>query len=66
MRNILTITQEYDGDLNFAMDAWTSPNHQVFVAVTVHLEKDGVPLCLVLDVIEVAKVCRSCSANISS
>jgi hypothetical protein len=48
--------KEYEGDLNFATDAWTSPNHRAFVAVTVHLERKGVPLCLVLDVIEVSKV----------
>jgi hypothetical protein len=52
----LTKSKEYDGDLNFATDAWTSPNHQAFVAVTVHLEQNGVPLCLILDVIEVAQV----------
>jgi hypothetical protein len=48
--------QEYDGKLNFGTDAWTSPNHRAFVAITVHLEKDGVPLSFVLDVVEVAKV----------
>ena len=35
--NLLTsFIQEYDGKLNFATDAWTSPNHRAFVAVTVH------------------------------
>jgi hypothetical protein len=53
---ILTEKKEYDGALNFATDAWTSPNHRAFVAVTVHLEQEGVPLCLVLDVVEVAEV----------
>ncbi len=38
------------------MDAWTSPNHKAFVALTVHLEKNGELLCMVLDVVEVAKV----------
>jgi hypothetical protein len=42
--------------LNFATDAWTSPNHKAFVAVSVHFEKDGKPICLILDVVEVAKV----------
>ncbi|KAF8235752.1 hypothetical protein L208DRAFT_1183321, partial [Tricholoma matsutake] len=46
--------EKYDGELNFTMDAWTSPNHKAFVALTVHLEKNGKPLCMVLDVIEVA------------
>lgn len=53
---ILTEKKEYKGALNFATDAWTSPNHRAFVAVTVHLEQDGAPLCLVLDVVEVAEV----------
>jgi len=48
--------QEYDGRLNFTTDAWTSPNHHAFVAVAVHLEHKGKPLCIPLDVIEVAKV----------
>ena len=34
----------------------TALNHRAFVAVTVHLEQDGAPLCLVLDVVEVAEV----------
>jgi hypothetical protein len=48
--------QTYDGELNFATDAWTSPNHKAFVALTVHLERNGTPLCLVLDIVEVAQV----------
>ena len=48
--------KEYDRDLNFATDAWMSPNHKAFVALTVHLKKNGHPLCLVLDVVKVAKV----------
>jgi len=47
--------QEHDGALNFATDAWTSPNHKAFVAVTVHLENNGIPLCILLDLVEVAK-----------
>jgi hypothetical protein len=38
------------------MDAWTSPNNWAFVVVTVHLEKDGEPLIMLLDVVEVPKV----------
>jgi hypothetical protein len=30
--------QEYEGNLNFATDAWTSPNHKAYVAVTLHDE----------------------------
>lgn len=48
--------QDYDGRLSFATDAWTLPNHRAFVAITVYLEYDGQPICLLLDVVEVAKV----------
>jgi hypothetical protein len=37
-------------------DAWTSPNHRVFVAGTVHLEYEGEMLCFLLDIIEVPEV----------
>ena len=47
--------KEYPGKLNFATDTWTSPNHRSYVAFTVHLEKDGVPLCLLLDFVEVPR-----------
>ena len=50
-----THLQEYDGTLSFGTDAWTSPNHRAFIAIMVHLEIDGVPLCMVLDMLEVAK-----------
>jgi hypothetical protein len=52
----LTGVKEYHGELSFATDAWTSPNHRAFVAITVHLEQDGKPLCMVLDIVEVATV----------
>lgn len=47
--------QEYDGNLNFATDAWTSPNHKAFVAFTVHFEHEGTPISMLLDLVEVAK-----------
>jgi len=47
--------KEYDGLLNFATDAWTSPNHKAFVAFTVHMEHEGVPISMLLDLVEVAK-----------
>ena len=47
--------KEYDGVLNFATDAWTSPNHKAFVAFTVHMEHEGVPISMLLDLVEVAK-----------
>jgi hypothetical protein len=52
-KRIAKMLQEHDGTLNFTTDAWTSPNHKVFVAVTVHLENNRVPLCMILDVVEV-------------
>jgi hypothetical protein len=48
--------QDYDGKLNFATDAWTSPNHRAIVATTVHLEHEGQPMSMLLDVVEVAQV----------
>ncbi|KAJ7798095.1 hypothetical protein B0H14DRAFT_3492909 [Mycena olivaceomarginata] len=45
--------KEHPGQLSFATDAWTSPNHRAFVAWTVHLPLDGNPLSFLLDIIEV-------------
>lgn len=53
-KRIAKMLQEHDGALSFATDGWTSPNHKAFVAVTVHFENDGVPMCMVLDMVEVA------------
>ncbi len=50
------ILREYEGKVSFATDAWTSPNHHAFMAVTAHLEHNGEPLCFLLDIVEVAKV----------
>jgi hypothetical protein len=47
--------QDYEGALNFATDGWTSPNHKAFIAITVHFEKDGVPVSMLLDIVEVAR-----------
>jgi hypothetical protein len=63
LREKLTKLKEYEGQLNFTTDAWTSPNHKAFVALTVHLEEKGVPLCLVLDIVEVAVVCTYRNLN---
>ena len=41
--------------MSFATDAWTSPNHKAFVAFTVHLEDNGSPLAMLLDIVEVPK-----------
>ncbi|KAM6502846.1 hypothetical protein JOM56_002823, partial [Amanita muscaria] len=53
---IAKMLQEYDGELSFSTDAWTSESsHRAFVAVTVHLEHQGAPLSMVLDMVEVAE-----------
>lgn len=48
-------SKEYEGALSFATDAWTSPNHRAYVAVTVHFELKGSPVCLLLDLVEGAE-----------
>jgi hypothetical protein len=35
-------------------DVWTLPNHKAYVAVTVHFEQNREPMCLLLDLVEVA------------
>jgi hypothetical protein len=47
--------KEHGGDLSFATDAWTSLNHKAFVVVTVHFEVNGTPMCILLDLVEVAE-----------
>jgi hypothetical protein len=47
--------QEYSGALNFATDAWTSPNHKAYIAITFHFEHEGTPILMLLDLVEVAK-----------
>jgi hypothetical protein len=41
--NILTRSQNIDGKLSFATDAWTLPNHKAYIAITVHFEKKWCP-----------------------
>ena len=41
--------------MNFATDAWTSPNHKAYVAFTVHFVHEGEPISMLLDLVEVAK-----------
>jgi len=55
--------KEHSGALNFVTDAWTSPNNKAYVAVTVHFEQNGIPVCLLLDVMEVA--CSHTSENLA-
>nr|GAT43317.1 predicted protein [Mycena chlorophos] len=54
-QRIAKMLQDYDGDLNFIVDCWTSPNHKPMFGICVTLHFNGEPLTLVLDVIEVAK-----------
>lgn len=50
-----SLLQEHEGSLNFATDAWTAPNHKAYVAVSVHFENKGVPVAMLLDIVEVAR-----------
>ncbi len=54
-QRIATMLQVYEGLLNFATDAWTSPNHKSYVATTVHFESNGDPIAMLLDLAEVAR-----------
>jgi len=47
--------KDHEGDLKFATDGWTSPNHKAFVAVTIHFENNGIPMSILLDLVEVAE-----------
>ena len=40
-KRVANMLQEYEGQLIFATDAWTSPNHKAFVAFTVHFAHEG-------------------------
>jgi hypothetical protein len=42
---------------NFATDAWTSPNHRAYIAITGHFEVKGNPISILLDLVEVAEAC---------
>ena len=61
---MLIYYQEYDSLLSFATDAWTSPNSKAYIAITVHLEQNGVPLCMLLDLFEVPE--SHSGANLAS
>ncbi|KAI0693044.1 hypothetical protein C8T65DRAFT_526516, partial [Cerioporus squamosus] len=52
---IAQMLKDFEGDLNFTCDAWTSPNHKALVAFAVHLHHEGSPLSFLLDVVEVAE-----------
>jgi hypothetical protein len=63
-KRLARMLQEHDGELNFATDAWTSPNHKAFVAVTVHFEINGIPMRMLLDMVEVA--CSHSGLNLAA
>jgi hypothetical protein len=48
-------SQEHDGAINFATDAWTSPNSRAYIAVTAHFEYKASPVSILLDIVEVAR-----------
>ncbi len=50
-----TIYQNFNGKLNFATDAWSSPNYKAYIAFTVHFENHGKPMLMLLNIIEVAQ-----------
>jgi len=56
--------QDYEEALSYATDAWTSPNHKVYVAVSIHFEQDGVAVSMLLDIIEVA--CSHSGLNLAA
>jgi len=53
---ILTyVCQKYDEKLNFAMYAWTSPNHKAYMAIMVHFEYKRQSMAMLLNLIEVPR-----------
>ena len=49
---ISQLLQEHPGLAHFVIDAWTSTNHRVCVAWTVHFKHNGAMLALLLDIVE--------------
>lgn len=58
--------KEYVGKVNAGTDAWTSPNHFAFVAVTLHWVEDGALQNVLLDIVAVSKVSMTFSLNFNS
>ncbi|KAI0074146.1 hypothetical protein K474DRAFT_1601966, partial [Panus rudis PR-1116 ss-1] len=52
-KRVSDLLVRYEGELNFAADCWTSPNHRAFCAISVHLTHNREKLRLLLDVVEV-------------
>lgn len=59
----LTCSKEHLGALSFATDTWSSLNHKAYIAVTVHFEQDGIPILMLLDIVEVP--CSHSSLNLA-
>ena len=53
-QHIARMLQVYEGVLSFTTDAWTSPNHKAYMAMTVHFEREGKSIAMLLDIVEVA------------
>src|SRR5216684_472839 len=49
--------KEYKGTLNYATDCWTSPNYQVYMAITIHFLYNRNPISILLDLVKVLMVC---------
>ena len=43
---------------------WTSLNHHTFVAITIHFEQQGQPVCFLLDLIKVT--CSHTGVNLAA
>ncbi|KAG2362078.1 hypothetical protein BDR07DRAFT_1451332 [Suillus spraguei] len=56
-QRIAKMSREYDGKLNFSTDSWTSPNHHAYIALLMHLEHKGIPLCMPLDIVDHIVLC---------
>ncbi|KIK00560.1 hypothetical protein K443DRAFT_77379, partial [Laccaria amethystina LaAM-08-1] len=63
-RCITKMLQEHTGALSFTTNAWTSPNHKAYMAVTVHFKNKGVPVAMLLDIIEL--VCSHSGLNLAA
>jgi hypothetical protein len=62
--SMLQPLQEHTGALSFTTNAWTSPNHKAYMAVTVHFKNKGVPVAMLLDIIEL--VCSHSGLNLAA
>jgi len=51
----LTYLKEHEGALSFVMDVWSSLNYKAFMAITMHFKNNGIPICMLLDIVKVAK-----------